>query len=111
MDRILQTIFWIRQSVVGPIFSNQPRERLHRNTSNNHDEDEEPGTRSSAPPVPVVNAPAIPKPADEPTQVSELWDQDLIRWDFLGDRTRAEALGAIGAALKINGFTDPQGAS
>lgn len=63
------------------------------------------------PPAPAANAPAIPKPADEPTQVSELWDQDLIRWDFLGDRTRAEALGAIGAALKINGFTDPQGAS
>ncbi|MET8797450.1 N-acetylmuramoyl-L-alanine amidase [Nocardia sp. NPDC004568] len=28
-------------------------------------------------------------------------------WDFLGDRTTAEALGVIGAALKIPGFRDP----
>jgi lysozyme len=60
-----------------------------------------------APPTPPTNPPAIPKPADELSQISELWDQDLLRWAFLGGRTRAEALGAIGAALKINGFTDP----
>lgn len=59
------------------------------------------------PPVTGPNQPAIPKPSDEATQVSQEWDQDLLRWDFLGGRTQAEALGAIGAALKITGFTDP----
>jgi hypothetical protein len=29
-------------------------------------------------------------------------------WDFLGDRTTAEALGVIGAALKLPGFRDPR---
>lgn len=67
------------------------------------------GGQPVTPPPITSNPPAIPKPADEATQVSELWDQDLLRWDFLGNRTRAEALGAIGAALKIAGFTDPLG--
>jgi hypothetical protein len=32
---------------------------------------------------------------------------DFPGWDFLGDRTTAEALGVIGAALNIPGFRDP----
>ena len=32
---------------------------------------------------------------------------DFPGWDFLGDRTTAEALGVIGAALGIEGFRDP----
>lgn len=32
---------------------------------------------------------------------------DFPGWEFLGGRTTAEALGAIGAALKIPGFRDP----
>lgn len=66
---------------------------------------------TGAPPVtqPTSNPPAIPKPTDEGTQVSQIWDQDLIRWEFLGGRTDREAMGAIGAALKIPGFVDPLG--
>lgn len=63
-----------------------------------------------APPAPVspsVNADAIPKPSDQASQVSEEWDQLLIRWDFLGGRTPVETLGAIAAALKIAGCYDP----
>lgn len=62
--------------------------------------------------VPVVAAlvdyPAIPKPAAQAEQVSQEWDQLLIRWDFLGDRTPVETLGAIGAKLGILGCTDPK---
>jgi len=58
-----------------------------------------------------TNPPAVPKPADEATQVSQEWDQDLLRWEFLGGRTQAETLGAIAAALKITGCTDPLGAN
>lgn len=58
-------------------------------------------------PSTASNPPAIPKPADEATQDSELWDQELLRWDFLGNRTVAEAVGAIAAALKIPGCSDP----
>jgi hypothetical protein len=62
-------------------------------------------------PVSASNQPAITKPADEATQVSQEWDQELIRWDMLGGRTLVEALAAVGAALKIPGFSDPtQGA-
>lgn len=62
-------------------------------------------------PAPVSNPPAIPKPADEATQTSQLWDQELIRWDFNGGRTNAEMLGAIGQKLGIPGCFDPlQGA-
>ena len=53
----------------------------------------------------VSNPPAIPKPADEATEVSQLWDQELIRWDCLGGHTVVEALAAIGAKLGIDGFT------
>lgn len=69
------------------------------------------GTTPPAPPAPAptANAPAIPKPADEATQDSELWDQELLRWEFLGGRTVAETMGAIAAALKIPGCTDPLG--
>lgn len=66
-----------------------------------------PGAPSPTPEGPVSNPPAIPKPTKQADQVGQLWDQDLIRWDFLGGRTRAEALGAIGAALKIPGMVDP----
>lgn len=58
-------------------------------------------------PVPTVNPPAITKPVDEPTQVSQVWDQALIRWEFLNGNTVAEALGVIGSALKIPGYSDP----
>jgi hypothetical protein len=62
------------------------------------------------PPAPVSNPPAVPKPADDLGLDSEEWDQMLLRWDFLGNRTAVEAIGAIGAALKIPGFIDPKGA-
>ena len=64
-----------------------------------------------APPVPATpptNPPAFPKPVDQVTQLSTLWDQLLIRWEFLGGRTPVEALGAIGAALKVPGCVDPK---
>lgn len=67
------------------------------------------GTVQPTPPAPVENPPAIPKPSDAATQDSELWDQELLRWDFLGNRTVAETVGAIAAALKIPGCTDPLG--
>lgn len=67
------------------------------------------GTVQPTPPAPTSNPPAIPKPSDEATQDSELWDQELLRWDFLGNRTVAETVGAIAAALKIPGCTDPLG--
>lgn len=47
------------------------------------------------------------KPADQPTQVSQIYDQQLIRWNFLNNNTVAEALGVIGQALKIPGYSDP----
>lgn len=59
------------------------------------------------PPVPPVNPPAIIKPPDAATQMSQVWDQLLIRWGFLNGGTVAEALGAIGAALKLPGYSDP----
>lgn len=55
---------------------------------------------------PVPNPYAIPKPQTENTQISQLWDQDLIRWDMYGGRTRTEAIAAIGAKLGIDGFQD-----
>ncbi|TDH56706.1 hypothetical protein E2F47_06135 [Mycobacterium eburneum] len=57
--------------------------------------------------APQPNPPAIPKPADEPTQESEVWDQLLIRWDQLGGHTIVEALAAIGQKLGIEGFAPP----
>lgn len=60
--------------------------------------------------APVNPAPdnpyAIPKPGTESGQVAQLWDQDLIRWDMFGGRTRTEAIAAIGAKLGIDGFED-----
>lgn len=65
------------------------------------------GASVTAPPAPSAsNSPAIPKPTDEPTEVSQLWDQSLDRWDFNGGRTNAEMLGAIGAKLGIAGCAD-----
>lgn len=61
-------------------------------------------------PTPVPAGPPYAtgvKPADEATQVSQLYDQFLIRWPFLNGNTVAEALGVIGAALKIPGYSDP----
>lgn len=58
-------------------------------------------------PAPRRNPPAIPKPATETAQVGQVWDQQLIRWDFNGGRTNAEMLGAIGAKLGIPGCYDP----
>ncbi|WP_052956740.1 hypothetical protein [Mycolicibacter heraklionensis] len=52
------------------------------------------------------NPPAVPKPADEAGEVSEVWDQELIRWDFNGGRTNAEMLGALGAHFGISGCVD-----
>jgi lysozyme len=60
-----------------------------------------------APPVTQPNPPAIPEPTDEADQVSQLWGQLLTRWEFLGGNTPIEALGAIGAALKISGYSNP----
>ena len=66
-----------------------------------------PVTQPQPQPQPASNPDAITKPADEPTQVSELWDQELIRWDMLGGHTIVEALAAIGQKLGIPGFTPP----
>jgi hypothetical protein len=74
------------------------------------------GTPSTNPPPtptppeepPVNNPPAIfPKPTDTETQVSQVWDQELIRWDMLGGLTKTEALAAIGQKLGIPGFNPP----
>lgn len=51
--------------------------------------------------------PAITKPADEAGQVSALFDQEFARYPFLNNNTAIEALGAIGAALKIPGYSNP----
>jgi hypothetical protein len=59
------------------------------------------------PTPPPVNPPATIKPSDTATQTSQVWDQLLLRWKFLNGNTIAEALGVIGAALKIPGYSDP----
>lgn len=72
------------------------------------------------PATPPVTPPVIPpaptagptyatgtKPGDEADQVSDVFDQEVIRWPFLNNNTAAEALGVIGAALKIPGYYDP----
>lgn len=75
-----------------------------------------PAPAPTPPPAPAPTPSPVPagppyatgvKPTDEATQVSHLYDQFLIRWPFLGGNTVAEALGAIGAALKIPGYSDP----
>lgn len=62
------------------------------------------------PTVTPSNPPAITKPSTEPVQVSETWDQLLIRWEILGHRTPVETLAAIGAKLGVTGCTDPKDA-
>ena len=47
------------------------------------------------------------KPSDEPTQVSQIYDQLLIRWPFLNGNTIGEALGVIGQALNVPGYSNP----
>lgn len=56
---------------------------------------------------PMSNPPAVPKPTTAAKQTAQLWDQEMLRWDFLNNNTTAEALGVIGAALKIPGYYDP----
>ncbi|OIN79384.1 hypothetical protein BMG05_18415 [Mycobacterium malmoense] len=56
---------------------------------------------------PMENPPAIPKPTDTATQISQDWDQLLIRWDMLGGHTIVEALAVIGQKLGIDGFAPP----
>lgn len=58
--------------------------------------------------VATSNTPAIPKPADQTAEVSQVWDQLLIRWDMLGTHTIVEALAAIGQKLGLDGFTPPK---
>lgn len=68
-----------------------------------------PGAQVVTPPPPPAGPDyAVAKPADEASQVSYMYDQDLIRWPFFGGRTRDEAIAAIGTALKIDGFFDPK---
>ena len=66
----------------------------------------------STPEVPVNPSPdnpyAIPMPAMQDSQVAQIWQQLLVRWNMLGGRTPVEALAAIGAKLGIDGFTDPR---
>lgn len=57
---------------------------------------------------PVSNPPAIPKPTDGPSELGELWDQLLLRWDMLNDRTLVEAVAEIGAKLGLP-YTPPGG--
>lgn len=47
------------------------------------------------------------KPADQATQVSQLYDQLLIRWPFLNNNTVAEALGVLGEKLGVPGYSNP----
>jgi hypothetical protein len=58
-------------------------------------------------PTPESNVPAIPKASDDLSQISELWDQLLIRWDMINGRTVVEALAEIGQKLSIPGYTPP----
>jgi lysozyme len=68
------------------------------------------GAPVTQPPAsPTTNPPAIPMPANQMDQVVNVWGQLLTRWDFLGGNTPVEALGAIGAALKIPGYSNPLG--
>lgn len=64
-------------------------------------------TTSEAPVNPPPDNPyAIPMPAMQASQVEQLWQQMLVRWRMLGNRTPVEALAAIGAKLGIDGFQD-----
>lgn len=67
-------------------------------------------TTPTTPEVPVNPSPdnpyAIPMPAMQDSQVAQLWQQALVRWNMLGGRTPVEALAAIGAKLGIDGFGD-----
>jgi hypothetical protein len=47
------------------------------------------------------------KPADEATEVSQVWDQLRMNWPQLGGRSLVDAVAAIGAALNISGFIPP----
>lgn len=57
-------------------------------------------------PTPSSNPPAIAKPPDEASQTSELWDQALLRWDMLNNRTLVEAVAEIGQKLGLP-YTPP----
>jgi hypothetical protein len=46
-------------------------------------------------PGPVVNPPALPKPTDMATQVAQIWDQLLLRWDQLNGKTLVEAMAEL----------------
>jgi hypothetical protein len=71
------------------------------------------GIGSAAPPPPppqdqpVSNPLAVPKPQDPSGQTSLIFDQLLLRWDFAGNRTGMELLGAIGEKLGVPGCVDP----
>lgn len=65
------------------------------------------GATPTSPEVPVSENPyAVNKPGTEGGQVSNLWDQLLIRWDILGGRTPVEALAAACAKLGVPGCID-----
>lgn len=64
------------------------------------------GVAGKEPEVPQSNPPAIPKPGDESRQVSEVWDQLLLRWDCAGGRTLVELMSAVAAKLGIEGCRD-----
>ena len=68
-----------------------------------------PPTTTPEVPVPTPNPYAIPKPQTENTQISNLWDQLLIRWDILGGRTPVEALAAACVKLGVSGCIDVKG--
>lgn len=57
-------------------------------------------------PVPQSNPPAIPKSNDEAKQLSDIWDQLLLRWDCAGGRTLVELLSALGEHAGIPGCVD-----
>lgn len=64
-------------------------------------------------PIPPVPAPPVPvKPADEATQVSQIWDQvrgiNGAGWPQINNHSIVDALADIGAALKIPGYTEPK---
>jgi hypothetical protein len=59
-------------------------------------------TPPPAPPPPAPNPPAILKPTDDLTQISQVWDQLLLRWEILGNRTLVEAVAEIGQKLGVS---------
>jgi hypothetical protein len=68
-------------------------------------------TALGLPGVPVVKPPVSGKPTDQPTQVSNIWDQVLgptgKGWAQINNHTVVDALAEIGQKLGLTGYTPP----